>query len=64
MGSAISSPSDMISFAGELRRAAPKATSPDLSRKIQQVAAELEKSGLAKAGFAGPGIGALLDTFA
>jgi len=41
-----------------------QAASPDLSGKIQQVAAELEKSGLAKAGFAGSGIGALLDRFA
>jgi hypothetical protein len=61
MGSVISSPIDMISYAGDLRRAAPKAATPEDSQKIRQVAAELEKSGLAKAGLTGPGIGKLLD---
>jgi hypothetical protein len=64
MGSVISSPTDMVSYAGELRRAANQAATPGDAEKIRQSAAELEKAGLAKVGLAGPGIGTLLDTFA
>lgn len=53
----------MVSYAGDLRKAAKQAPTPELSAKIQQSAAELEKAALAKVGQAGPGIGALLDTF-
>jgi hypothetical protein len=63
MGSVISSPLDMISYAGDLRRAANQAVTPADAEKIRQSAAELEKAGLAKVGLAGPRIGALLDTF-
>lgn len=51
-------------MAGELRRAAKQAPAPELAEKIQRSAAELEKTALARIGQAGPGIGALLDTFA
>ena len=54
----------MVSYAGDLRHAAKQTTQPELAEKIQRAAVELEKSGLAKVGQAGPGIGALLDTFA
>jgi hypothetical protein len=64
MGQAISSATDMVSYAGDLRRAAKQATAPDISEKIQRSAAVLEKTALTKIGKAGPGIGALLDTFA
>lgn len=51
-------------MAGELRRAAKAAPQPELAEKIQRSAAELEKTALTRVGQAGPGIGALLDTFA
>jgi hypothetical protein len=64
MGQTISSPTDMISYAGDLRRAAKQVSAPDVQQKIQQTADTLEKTALTKVGQAGPGIGALLDTFA
>ena len=64
MGQAITSVADMVSYAGDLRRAAKQAPTPEVQTKIQQSAAELEQKGLAQAGQAGPGIGRLLDTFA
>jgi hypothetical protein len=64
MGQTITSAIDMVSYAGDLRRAAKQAAAPDLAEKIQRSASDLEKSGLAKVGQAGPGIGVLLDTFA
>jgi hypothetical protein len=64
MGQTITSATEMVSYAGDLRRAAKQATGPELAEKIQRAAAEIEKTGLAKVGLAGPGIGALLDTFA
>jgi hypothetical protein len=54
----------MVSMAGELRRAAKQTPAPELAEKIQRSAADLEKTALARIGQAGPGIGALLDTFA
>ena len=63
MGHTITSAADMVSYAGDLRRAAKQLSAPELAEKIQRSAADLEKTGLAKAGQAGPGIGALLDTF-
>ena len=63
MGQAISSATEMVSYAGDLRRAANQMTAPELAAKIKSAAAEIEKTGLAKVGQAGPGIGALLDTF-
>lgn len=64
MGQSISSVADMVSMAGELRRAAKTAHQPELAQKIERSAMELEKTALARVGQAGPGIGALLDTFA
>lgn len=64
MGQSITSVVDMVSLAGDLRRAAKQAGAPELAEKIHRSAAELEKTALARVGQAGPGIGALLDTFA
>ena len=64
MGQTITSVVDMVSYAGDLRRAAKQAPTPEVAQKIQRSASELEKTGLAKVGQAGPGIGKLLDTFA
>jgi hypothetical protein len=50
-----------VSYAGDLRRAANQAPTPEESAKLQQSAAELEKKGLAQVGQTGPGIGRLLD---
>ena len=61
MGQTIHSPADMVSYAGDLRRAAKQTNDPAEAQKIRQSAAELEKTGLAKVGQAGPGIGKLLD---
>jgi hypothetical protein len=64
MGQTITSATEMVSYAGDLRRAAKQAAAPELAEKIQRAAAKIEKTGLAKVGLAGPGIGTLLDTFA
>ncbi len=64
MGQTISSVVDMVGYAGELRRAAKQAPTTETAEKIQRTAAELEKTALSRVGKAGPGIGALLDTFA
>jgi hypothetical protein len=61
MGQTIHSATDMMSYAGDLRRAAKQATAPEQAEKIQRSAAALEKTALNKIGQAGPGIGALLD---
>ncbi|HWY66866.1 MAG TPA: hypothetical protein VNX61_16745 [Rhizomicrobium sp.] len=63
MGQSISSVTDMVSYAGALRRAVQQAPMPEAAQKIQRSAAELEKTALTRVGMAGPGIGALLDTF-
>jgi|GEM_PF-1172476 len=64
MGQTISSTTDMMSYAGDLRRAAKQATAPEVSEKIQRSAAALEKTALTKVGQTSPGIGALLDLLA
>ena len=61
MGQTIRSTTDMMSYAGDLRRAAKQVVAPELSEKIQRSAAVLEKTALTKLEQAGPGIGALLD---
>ncbi|MES2471562.1 MAG: hypothetical protein V4601_01850 [Pseudomonadota bacterium] len=63
MGQSITSVTDMVSMAGELRRAAKQVPAPELAEKIQRSATELEKTALTRIGQAGPGIGKLLDTF-
>ena len=65
MGQTISSPADMLSYAGDLRRAAKQASAPEAAEKIKRSAMDLEKTALVKlVGPAGPGIGKILDTFA
>ena len=61
MGQTISSPTDMVSYAGDLRRAAKQANDPAEAQKIRQSAAELEKTALTKVGQTSPGVGKLLD---
>ncbi|HWY60300.1 MAG TPA: hypothetical protein VNW15_00215 [Rhizomicrobium sp.] len=61
MGQTIISPADMVSYAGDLRRAAKQASAPEDAEKITRSASQLEKTALAKVGQAGPGIGRLLD---
>jgi hypothetical protein len=61
MGQTISSPVDMVSYAGDLRRAAKQVGTPEQAEKIKRSAAELEKTALTKVGQAGSGIGKLLD---
>jgi len=63
MGQTISSATDMLSYSGDLRRAAKQASAPEIQEKIQRSANTLEKTALTKVGLAGPGIGALLDRF-
>jgi hypothetical protein len=63
MGQTIHSVTDMVSYAGDLRRAARQA-SPEVADKIQRSAAELEKAALSRVSDAGPMLGKLLDTFA
>jgi hypothetical protein len=59
MGQAIISAADMVSYAGELRRAARQVSAPGDAEKIKRSASDLEKTALAKVGQ--PGIGKLLD---
>ncbi|HET7086345.1 MAG TPA: hypothetical protein VFI23_16345 [Rhizomicrobium sp.] len=61
MGQTISSVVDMVSYAGDLRRAAKQAPTPETAEKIQRSADQLEKTALTRVGQAGPGIGLLLD---
>ncbi|HWY66102.1 MAG TPA: hypothetical protein VNX61_12895 [Rhizomicrobium sp.] len=62
MGQTISTVTDMMSYAGDLRRAAKQASTPEVAQKIQSSAQELEKTALTRAGLTAPGIGTLLDT--
>ena len=64
MGQSISSVTDMVGYAGALRRAVKQAPTPEAAEKIRRTAAEMEKTALARVGLGGPGIGKLLDTFA
>ena len=62
MGQSISSVTDMVSYAGELRRAAKRAPEVALAQKISRSAAELERTAIARvAGAAAPHLGTLLD---
>lgn len=63
MGQTISAPTDMVTYAGDLRRAAKQIRAPEMAEKIARSAAELEKTALAKVGATGAGIGKLLDQF-
>ena len=64
MGQTITSVTDMVSYAGDLRRAAGKTPDPETAAKIQRSAEQLEKTAIARVSDAGPGIGTLLDTLA
>ena len=63
MGQTIHSVTDMVSYAGDLRRAAKQAP-PDVADKIARSADQLEKTALNRVSDAGPALGKLLDTFA
>ncbi|HTC84441.1 MAG TPA: hypothetical protein VK683_08795 [Rhizomicrobium sp.] len=62
MGQTITSVTDMVSYAGDLRRAAKQAPTPEVAQKIQATAQHLEKTALTRVGLTAPGIGKLLDT--
>ena len=62
MGQTISPVMDMVSYAGDLRRAAKEAPTPETAQKIQSSATELEKTALNRVGLNAQGIGRLLDT--
>lgn len=61
MGQTITSATDMVSYAGDLRRAAKQAPTPDVAQKIQSTAQQLEKAALRRVGLTAQGIGTLLD---
>ena len=61
MGQTITSATDMVSYAGDLRRAAKQAPTPDVAQKIQSTAQQLEKAALKRVGMTAQGIGTLLD---
>jgi hypothetical protein len=62
MGQTITSATDMVSYAGDLRRAAKQAPTPEVAHKIQSSAQQLEKAALTRVGLTAAGIGTLLDT--
>ena len=64
MGQAITSITDMVSYAGNLRRAAKQQSVPEVAQKIQRSAQELENTALKHISQAAPNMGKLLDTFA
>ncbi len=64
MGQTISSVTQMVSFAGDLRREAKQASAPEHAAKLQQAAATLESTALQKIGQNNPAIGKLLDILA
>ena len=62
MGQTITSVTDMVSYAGDLRRAAKQAPTPETAQKIQTSANQLEKTALTRLGLTAQGVGKLLDT--
>ena len=64
MGQTIQSATDMVSYAGDLRRAAKQAAEPEVAQKIQQASTALEQQGLAQVSEVAPHLGRLLDTLA
>jgi len=62
MGQTITSVTDMVSYAGDLRRAAKQAPTPETAQKIQTSANQLEKTAFTRLGLTAPGVGKLLDT--
>jgi hypothetical protein len=63
MGQTITSITDMVSYAGDLRRAAKQQQDAQTAQKIQRVAQELETTALKHISQAAPNLGKLLDTF-
>ena len=61
MGQTINSATHMMAYAGDLRRAAKQAPTPDDAVKLKQVAATLESQALQKSGITSPHVGKLLD---
>jgi hypothetical protein len=64
MGQALNSATDMVSYAGDLRRSARHEQAPEMAAKIQRAADHLEKSAFTRLSLTGPNIGKLLDTLA
>ncbi len=64
MGQTIDSVPQMVSYAGDLRRAAKQAQDEDHAVKLTRVANTLEAQALTKAGITSPHIGKLLDLLA
>jgi len=64
MGQTIHCVTDMVSYAGDLRRAAKNAGQPEVAEKMQRSAKALENAALNRVSDAGPGLGRLLDMLA
>jgi hypothetical protein len=64
MGQAIHSATEMVSYAGDLRRSARQEQAPDVARKIQHAANKLEKTAFDRLSLNSPNIGKLLDMLA
>jgi hypothetical protein len=64
MGQAIHSATEMVSYAGDLRRSARREQAPDVARKIQHAADKLEKMAFDRLSLNSPNIGKLLDMLA
>ncbi|MCP5410572.1 MAG: hypothetical protein H6924_00195 [Alphaproteobacteria bacterium] len=64
MGQSIQSTTDMVSYAGDLRRSARHEQAQETAQKIQQAADRLEKTAFERLSLTGPNIGKLLDTLA
>lgn len=63
MGQTISSITDMVSYAGDLRRSARQQADQETAQKIQRSAEQLENTALKHISQAAPNLGKLLDTF-
>jgi hypothetical protein len=64
MGQTIHCITDMVSYAGDLRRAAKTAPQTELAEKMQRSAKALESAALDRVSNVGPHLGRLLDTMA
>ena len=64
MRQSIHSATDMVSYAGDLRRSARQAEAPEVAEKIQHAAEQLEKRAFTSLSLTAPNIGKLLDTLA
>lgn len=64
MGQSIHSVTDMVSYAGDLRRSARQAPQPEVAQKIQRAADHLEKAAFARLSLTDSKVGKLLDMLA